>query len=106
MGSSGGNVSAQDRFKNSKGISSDQFFGRDVYAENNTEEHRNNLNKFANAGAISSDAYFNKAPVHQHTNSHSDSTIDNDAVDFFAEIGTKFASDIQSVVDKTKEQFF
>lgn len=46
-----------NKFSKSKGISSDQYFGRDLAEQ---EEHRRNLAKYSNSTSISSDMLYNQ----------------------------------------------
>jgi hypothetical protein len=46
---------ASDKFSKSKGISSDQYFGRDLAEQ---EEHRKTLSKYSNSTSISSDMLY------------------------------------------------
>lgn len=56
---------ASDRFKGSKGISSDMYFNRDSRTEEERTKDSRILNKFSNAQSISSDAYFGREEAFQ-----------------------------------------
>lgn len=54
------NTAARDKFGGQKGISSDQFFGRNNYDPSAKAEAQARLGQFAGASAISSNAYFGR----------------------------------------------
>ena len=95
--------SAVDRFKNQKGISSDQFFGRNDHAVDNVE-HSMKMNKYANATSISSDMYFDRAKEEQRgPGGHV--AVQSSAADFFSELGAKVSSDFKTLVRKGSARF-
>jgi len=77
------------RFANATSISSDQYFGRDMYEEN-TPEVKARLEKFSNARAISSDAFFDRE-TQQH-DEESDSVDLSDIKHAVASKGRALAS--------------
>lgn len=98
---------AQDRFKNAKGISSDQFFNKNQY-DQQPDNHRETMSKFQNATSISSDAYFGKEPP-QSPRAGAASSASNysaggvQAADFFSELTRQVKSDMQSLAQQAKE---
>lgn len=91
------------RFKNSKGISSSEFF-RDT--DESLEERRQReqqLSKFSGASSISSDAYFGREaePSRARTVSGSTGGVDfSNAADFFSELSSKVKSDVSSFASR------
>jgi ADP-ribosylation factor GTPase-activating protein 2/3 len=97
---------AQERFKNAKGISSDQFFGRDKVEEPDHEKQAQ-LQRFAGAKSISSDAYYGKEDTSLSNNNGKRGGGGDDhggsAADFFAEISSKVTQDLKNVVVQAKQ---
>ena len=90
---------AQERFKNAKGISSDQFFGRDRVEEPDAEKQAT-LSRFQGASAISSDAYFGKE---SSVSSGGGSASGGHAVDFFSELSRQVKNDVATLAQQAKE---
>lgn len=83
----GESFQARDKYSNAKGISSDQFFGRD---EDHANEMRGRLDKYKGASAISSDmVYHNAEPVDYSVQDGSHIDLDrlkDNVKDFFSDI--------------------
>eukprot|EP00604_Paraphysomonas_vestita_P001423 CAMPEP_0174824268 /NCGR_PEP_ID=MMETSP1107-20130205/32437_1 /TAXON_ID=36770 /ORGANISM="Paraphysomonas vestita, Strain GFlagA" /LENGTH=387 /DNA_ID=CAMNT_0016050707 /DNA_START=190 /DNA_END=1353 /DNA_ORIENTATION=+ len=62
--SSNANSGNLNKYANAKGISSDQYFGREQ-AEN--EEYRRNISKYSNSSSISSDMLYGREDAHTST---------------------------------------
>lgn len=101
---------AQDRFKNSKGISSDQFFNKNQYEQ--ADNHRETMSKFQNATSISSDAYFGKEPAYSQSSSTTAAASSptsggygtgSQAADFFSELTKQVKSDVSSLAQQAKD---
>jgi ADP-ribosylation factor GTPase-activating protein 2/3 len=90
---------AQERFKNAKGISSDQFFGRDRNDEPDAEKQAS-LSRFQGASAISSDAYFGKE---SSVSSSGGSGGGAHAVDFFSELTRQVKNDVATLAQQAKD---
>lgn len=90
---------AQERFKNAKGISSDQFFQRD---RNNEPDHEKQaqLSRFQGASSISSDAYFGKEST---TGGGNSSVGTAHASDFFSELTRQVKNDVATLAQQAKE---
>jgi hypothetical protein len=83
----GESFQARDKYSTAKGISSDQFFGRD---EDHANEMRGRLDKYAGASAISSDmVYHNAEPVDYSAQDGSHIDLDrlkDNVKDFFSDM--------------------
>jgi len=91
---------AQERFKNAKGISSDMFFNRDK----TDDLDRERLNKFQGASSISSDAYFGKESAMANSSSGSNQGAGGShAMDFFSELTRQVTNDVATLAQQAKE---
>ena len=95
---------AVDRFKNQKGISSDQFFGRNDHAVDDVG-HQMKMSKYSNATSISSDMYFDRQKEQPGRGSGGHVDVSSSAADFFSELGSKVSSDFKSLVRKGSARF-
>jgi len=76
-------------FSKSTSISSDQFFGRNEYAESSTEE-RARLSKFSNSNSISSDAFFEREQTQNEEEDGMEFSLSDMASSFIRGIKTRY----------------
>eukprot|EP00118_Oscarella_pearsei_P012801 m.96986 g.96986 ORF g.96986 m.96986 type:complete len:186 (+) comp36928_c0_seq29:1029-1586(+) len=96
--------SANDRFSSSKGISSDQYFGRD---SGSSREHGGgvSMDKFSGASSISSDDFFGDTQDQRRGGSHSDSfSLRNEVSRVTGKLSTMASGVIGSLKDRYGRQ--
>jgi len=75
-------------FSKSTSISSDQYFGRNEYAESTSEE-RSRLAKYSNSNSISSDAFFEREQTHEEEDG-TEFSLSDMASSFIRSIKTRY----------------
>jgi ADP-ribosylation factor GTPase-activating protein 2/3 len=85
---------AREKFGTQKGISSDEFFGRNAYDPSAQSEARNRLQGFEGAQAISSNAYFGR-PEEEVDDYSGD--LETAAKDFVRRFGMTAGDDIENL---------
>jgi len=95
---------ATERFKNNKGISSDQFFDFEGGSRRESLAAQNRIGKFSGATSLSSDALFGRdGPGNKNRSESMGSDIS--AGVFVREISARAVDDFNAAKDKTKELF-
>ncbi|KAF2485203.1 hypothetical protein BDY17DRAFT_293117 [Neohortaea acidophila] len=87
---------ARDKFGQQKGISSDEFFGRDSYNPSAQAEARTRLQGFEGATSISSNAYFGR-PEDEEVNLEDYGDLESAARDFVRKFGITAGDDIENL---------
>ncbi|KAB8349791.1 hypothetical protein FH972_023805 [Carpinus fangiana] len=85
---------ARDKFGQQKGISSDEFFGRNNYDPSQQAEAKNRLQGFEGATSISSNAYFGR-PDEELEEEYGD--LETAAKDFVRKFGITAGDDLENV---------
>eukprot|EP00505_MAST-04D_sp_SCG-Rhode-Island_P000747 Stramenopile-MAST_4_protein_747 len=93
---------ATERFKNNKGISSDQFFDFEGGSRRESLAAQNRIGKFSGATSLSSDALFGRNEEGNKNRSESMGS-DISAGEFVREISARAVDDFNAAKDKTKE---
>ncbi|KAI5293903.1 ADP-ribosylation factor GTPase activating protein, ER-Golgi transport, partial [Ascosphaera acerosa] len=86
----------RSKFKNQKGISSDEFFGRDQFDPVAQSEAQQRLTQFEGASAISSNAYFGR-PEEEPTAIDDYDGLENMAKDFVRKFGMTAGDDLENL---------
>jgi len=88
---------ARDKFGSQKGISSDEFFGRDDYDPSAQAEAKSRLEGFSNATSISSNAYFGRPEddLPESTGDYGD--LETAAKDFIRRFGITAGDDLENL---------
>ncbi|KAJ5176150.1 uncharacterized protein N7482_002027 [Penicillium canariense] len=90
-------VQAKSRFGTQKGISSDEFFGRDRFDPNAQAEAKQRLNEFDGATSISSNAYFGRPEDDLPAIDDGYGDLENVAKDFVRRFGITAGDDIENL---------
>ncbi|PYH47615.1 ADP-ribosylation factor GTPase-activating protein [Aspergillus saccharolyticus JOP 1030-1] len=88
---------AKSRFGAQKGISSDEFFGRDRFDPNAQAEAKERLRQFDGATAISSNSYFGRPEDDLPAESDTYGDIENAAKDFVRRFGITAGDDLENL---------
>jgi len=95
---------ATERFKNNKGISSDQFFDFEGGTNKESRDAKDRIGKFSGATSLSSDALFGREQEFSGNRGKSDSmSSDISAGEFVREITSRASEDLQNAKQKAKE---
>ncbi len=90
---------ARSKFGNQKGISSDEFFGRDAYDPSAKNEARSRLQGFEGSTSISSNAYFGRPeddnPGEDYSGGYGD--LETAARDFVRKFGVTAGDDLENL---------
>ncbi|KAF2271493.1 ArfGap-domain-containing protein [Westerdykella ornata] len=86
---------AREKFGSQKGISSDEFFGRNAYDPQASKEARERLQGFEGASAISSNAYFGRPEDDVPEDDYGD--LESAAKDFVRRFGITAGDDLENV---------
>ena len=88
---------AREKFGTQKGISSDEFFGRDAYDPSTQAEAKSRLEGFSNATSISSNAYFGRPEddLPESTGDYGD--LETAAKDFIRKFGITAGDDLENL---------
>lgn len=85
------------RFGTQKGISSDEFFGRDRFDPNAQAEAKQRLTEFDSATSISSNAYFGRPEDDLPPMDDGYGDLENTAKDFVRRFGITAGDDIENL---------
>ncbi|RAL11691.1 ADP-ribosylation factor GTPase-activating protein [Aspergillus homomorphus CBS 101889] len=88
---------AKSRFGSHKGISSDEFFGRDRFDPSAQNEAKERLRQFDGATAISSNSYFGRPEDDLPAESDTYGDIENAAKDFVRRFGITAGDDLENL---------
>lgn len=91
----------RNKFGSQKGISSDEFFGRNQYDPVAQSEAKARLGQFEGASAISSNAYFGR-PEEEDTREDFDG-LENMAKDFVRKFGMTAGDDLENLSNMVGE---
>ena len=95
---------ATERFKNNKGISSDQFFDFEGGSRKESRVAQERIGKFAGATSLSSDALFGREESFNGNKNRSESMgSDISAGEFVREISSRAAEDFAAAKEKAKD---
>ena len=86
---------AQSKFGTQKGISSDEYFGRNQYDSNAQAEAKSRLAGFEGAQSISSNAYFGRPEEDNASEDYGD--LETAAKDFIRKFGITAGDDLESI---------
>lgn len=86
---------ARDKFGTQKGISSDEFFGRNQFDPNAQSEAKQRLQGFEGATSISSNAYFGRPEEEEGQDDYGD--LETAAKDFVRKFGITAGDDLENV---------
>lgn len=86
---------AREKFGTQKGISSDEFFGRNAYDPSAQNEAKQRLQGFDGATSISSNAYFGRPEEEESREDYGD--LETAAKDFVRRFGITAADDIENL---------
>lgn len=87
---------AREKFGTQKGISSDEFFGRNDFDPNAKSEARTRLQGFEGATSISSNAYFGR-PEEEEFEVGQYNDLESAAKDFVRKFGVQAGDDIENL---------
>jgi hypothetical protein len=93
----------RSRFGSQKGISSDEFFGRDRFDPNAQAEAKERLRQFDGASAISSNAYFGRPEDDFATGDDTYGDLENAAKDFVRRFGITAGDDLENLTQLVGE---
>lgn len=89
---------ARTKFGAQKGISSDEFFGRNAYDANAQSEAKSRLENFSGASAISSNAYFGRPEDDEDGGADGDyGDLETAAKDFVRKFGITAGDDLENL---------
>ena len=89
---------ARQKFGAQKGISSDEFFGRDVFDSNAKAEAKSRLQGFEGATAISSNAYFGRPEDENGPDEYGNyGDLESAAKDFVRKFGVTAGDDLENL---------
>ncbi|KAI9824066.1 MAG: ADP-ribosylation factor GTPase activating protein, ER-Golgi transport [Thelocarpon impressellum] len=89
---------ARQKFGNQKGISSDEFFGRNVFDPNAQSEARTRLQNFEGSSSISSNAYFGRPEEEGGPDEYGNyGDLEGAARDFVRKFGVTAGDDLESL---------
>lgn len=92
---------ARDKFGTQKGISSDEFFGRNIFDPSAQTEAKQRLQGFEGASSISSNAYFGRAeddmPQADEYGNYGD--LEGAARDFVRKFGVTAGDDLENLTN-------
>ena len=86
----------RSRFGNQKGISSDEFFGRERFDPNAQSEAKQRLREFDGAASISSNAYFGRPEEELAPEDNSYGDLESAAKDFVRRFGITAGDDLEN----------
>ncbi|KAF2113287.1 hypothetical protein BDV96DRAFT_496557 [Lophiotrema nucula] len=86
---------ARDKFGTQKGISSDEFFGRNAYDPQASKEAKDRLQGFEGASSISSNAYFGRPEDDIPADDYGD--LEGAAKDFIRKFGITASDDLENL---------
>ncbi len=87
---------ARQKFGTQRGISSDEFFGRNAFDPSQQSEARTRLQGFEGATSISSNAYFGR-PEEEEMDFASSGNLEDAAKDFVRKFGITAGDDIENL---------
>lgn len=87
---------ARDKFGTQKGISSDEFFGRNNYDPASQAEAKGRLQNFEGANSISSNAYFGR-PEEDEAGPEGYGDLEGAARDFVRKFGVTAGDDLENL---------
>lgn len=93
---------ARQKFGTQKGISSDEFFGRNVFDPNQQQEAKTRLQGFEGATSISSNAYFGR-PEDDVPDSIGGDDLETAAKDFIRKMGITAGDDLDNIINVAGE---
>ncbi|RHZ56204.1 ADP-ribosylation factor GTPase-activating protein [Aspergillus thermomutatus] len=93
----------RSRFGSQKGISSDEFFGRDRFDPTAQAEAKDRLRQFDGATAISSNAYFGRPEDDFATGDDTYGDLENAAKDFVRRFGITAGDDLENLTQLVGE---
>lgn len=88
---------ARQKFGTQKGISSDEFFGRNAYDPNSQAEAKTRLSGFEGATSISSNAYFGR-PEDDIPEGMGGDDLESVAKDFVRKMGITAGDDLEAMI--------
>lgn len=95
---------ARDKFGTQKGISSDEFFGRNAFDPNSQAEAKTRLQGFDGATSISSNAYFGRPEDDVTGLENGDyGDIETAAKDFVRRMGLTAGDDLENLINVAGE---
>ncbi|GFN19960.1 ADP-ribosylation factor GTPase activating protein, ER-Golgi transport [Aspergillus tubingensis] len=94
---------AKSRFGSQKGISSDEFFGRDRFDPNAQAEAKERLRQFDGAQAISSNSYFGRPEDDLPVADDTYGDLENAAKDFVRRFGITAGDDLENLTQLVGE---
>ncbi|PWY70026.1 GTPase-activating protein arf [Aspergillus eucalypticola CBS 122712] len=94
---------AKSRFGSQKGISSDEFFGRDRFDPNAQAEAKERLRQFDGAQAISSNSYFGRPEDDLPAADDTYGDLENAAKDFVRRFGITAGDDLENLTQLVGE---
>ncbi|KAI9892166.1 MAG: ADP-ribosylation factor GTPase activating protein, ER-Golgi transport [Vezdaea aestivalis] len=88
---------AREKFGGQKGISSDEFFGRNMFDASSKAEAKNRLESFEGATSISSNAYFGRPEDEGAGNDENYGDLESAAKDFVRRFGVTAGDDLDNL---------
>lgn len=93
----------RSRFGNQKGISSDEFFGREKFDPAAQSEAKQRIQEFDGATSISSNAYFGRPEEEMTPEEESYGDLETAAKDFIRRFGITAGDDMENITQLVGE---